>query len=52
MIKEDPRLEQIMAATKIYEDFPKKGVNFLDVFPIVANPEVLSLVTNIFAERL
>ena len=52
MIKDDPRVEEIRAVTKIYEDFPKKGVNFLDIFPIVANTRALSLVTEIFIERL
>ncbi len=52
MIKDDPRVDEIRAVTKIYEDFPKKGINFLDIFPIVANSRTLSLVTDIFIERL
>lgn len=52
MIKDDPRVEEIRAVTRVYEDFPKKGVNFLDIFPIVANSRTLSLVTDIFIERL
>jgi adenine/guanine phosphoribosyltransferase-like PRPP-binding protein len=49
MIKDDPRLDQIRSVTQIYENFPKPGINFLDIFPIIANPTVLSLVTDIFA---
>lgn len=49
MIKDDPRIDEIKATTQIYEDFPKKGVNFLDIFPIVADSRILGLVTDIFA---
>jgi len=49
MIKDDPRIDQIKGCTQIYENFPKKGVNFLDIFPIVADSKILGLVTDIFA---
>lgn len=52
MIKDDPRIDQIKGCTQVYENFPKKGVNFLDIFPIVADSKILGLVTDIFAERL
>jgi adenine/guanine phosphoribosyltransferase-like PRPP-binding protein len=52
MIKDDPRIEQIKGCTQVYENFPKKGVNFLDIFPICADSRILGLVTDIFAERL
>jgi len=29
---------KIRSATKTYKDFPKPGVNFIDIFPIVSNP--------------
>ena len=36
--EQDERTKKIMAETKIYEDFPKPGIRFLDIFPIIANP--------------
>lgn len=36
----------------MYENFPKPGVNFVDIFPLVANQKALNLVTDIFVERL
>lgn len=45
MIKNDPRVDEIKSVTKIYQDFPKKGINFLDIFPIIANVKTLDLVT-------
>jgi hypothetical protein len=49
MIQDDPRIDEIKGCTQVYYDFPKKGVNFLDIFPIVASPHILGLVTDIFA---
>jgi adenine/guanine phosphoribosyltransferase-like PRPP-binding protein len=45
MIENDERVKEIRACTKIYEDFPKKGINFLDIFPIVSNAKILNMVT-------
>ncbi|KAM3174391.1 hypothetical protein ACTXT7_010631 [Hymenolepis weldensis] len=30
----DPRAERVKKAIKAYPDFPKTGINFLDIFPI------------------
>jgi adenine/guanine phosphoribosyltransferase-like PRPP-binding protein len=48
----DQRIKEIRDSTQIYENFPKKGISFLDIFPIVSNPKILGLVTDIFAEKL
>lgn len=44
-------MQKIKGATKSYDDF-KKGVTFIDIFPIVSNPEIYSLVIDAFAKRL
>ncbi len=49
---EDPRVAEIMAVAKSYENFPYEGINFVDIFPIVANPHTCNLVTEIFTEEL
>lgn len=41
-----------MNATKCYKDFPKPGLNFLDIFPISGNPQTLQYVMDIFAKHL
>lgn len=41
-----------MAVAKTYENFPYEGINFVDIFPIVANPHTCNLVTEIFTEEL
>ncbi len=46
------REQQIRETTQIYKDFPKKGVDFLDIFPIIAKPSVMKLVIDIFTEQL
>jgi hypothetical protein len=33
---EADRAAKIQGATKHYHDFPKKGVDFIDIFPIVS----------------
>ena len=43
--------EKIKQATKSYTDF-KPNVVFIDIFPIVSNPEIYTLVIDAFAERL
>ena len=47
--KEDPRVAEIMGVTKTYVNFPKEGVNFVDVFPIVANPKQCQNLIDLFA---
>lgn len=49
---EEERAAKIKAATKHYQDFPKPGVTFIDIFPIVCEPAVFALVIDAFEERL
>ena len=44
--------QKIQAATKRYQNFPKEGVEFIDIFPIVSEPEIFTLVIDIFAKQL
>jgi adenine/guanine phosphoribosyltransferase-like PRPP-binding protein len=39
---------KIKQTTITYSDFPKPGVSFIDIFPIVCNPEVYKLVIDSF----
>lgn len=43
--------KKIKDATKTYSNF-KKNVDFIDIFPIMANPPIFKLVIDIFAQRL
>ena len=52
MMNDDPRIEEIKNAGVMYENFPKPGVNFVDIFPLVSNGKAMNLVTDIFEERL
>lgn len=49
---EGERAEKIKAAAIHYEHFPKQGVNFIDIFPIISDPQTFSLVIDAFEERL
>lgn len=51
MAMEETDAQKIKAATKTYSDF-KKGVGFIDIFPIMANPPVFQLIIDTFAKRL
>ena len=44
-------VDKIKSATKSYTDF-KPNVVFIDIFPIVSNPEIYTLVIDAFAKRL
>ena len=50
--QEDPRITEIKNTCVRYENFPKPGINFIDVFPLVTNQKTLGYVVDIFAERL
>jgi adenine phosphoribosyltransferase len=49
---EDERVERIIKSSKIWVDWPKPNVSFFDVFPLLADPSILELVTELFAEHL
>lgn len=42
----------IKGSTKSYNNFPKPGVNFIDIFPIVSEPKVFSAVIDCFQKQL
>ena len=48
---EQSTIDKIKGATKSYTDF-KKDVIFIDIFPIVSDPQVYSLVLDAFEKRL
>jgi adenine phosphoribosyltransferase len=50
-LSKEEQIAKIKGATKSYNDF-KKDVVFIDIFPIITNPEIYTLVIQIFAERL
>lgn len=43
---------RIQGATKRYSNFPKEGVEFIDIFPIISQPEIFTLVIDAFQHRL
>lgn len=48
---EEAVAKKIKDATKTYSNF-KKNVDFIDIFPIMANPPIFKLVIDTFAQRL
>lgn len=46
------KIEEIKKAMVTYENFPKPGLNFIDVFSITSKPHLFTYVTDIFAEHL
>lgn len=44
--------QKIKSATKRYPNFPKPGVEFIDIFPIITEPDTFTLVIDAFANRL
>ena len=45
-------VDKIQAATRKYDNFPKPGVQFIDIYPIVSDPSVFALVIDTFAKQL
>ena len=50
--EQDERVKKLLSITEIHDDFPKPGIKFLDVLPIVSNPEYLNMATDMFVEKL
>jgi len=44
-------IERLKASIRDVPDFPKKGIIFKDITPILANGQLFGLAVNIFAER-
>src|SRR5258708_17132192 len=44
-------MERLKASVRDVPDFPKKGIVFKDITPILANGQLFGLAVNIFAER-
>lgn len=43
---------KIRQAAITYPNFPKPGVSFIDIFPIVSHPDIYQLVIDAFQNRL
>lgn len=52
MEDEDKRIDQIKNRIRSYEDFPKKGINFKDIFPLFQHPSLLPDVTELMFEHV
>lgn len=50
--EQDSRLKLIDSRIRIFPDFPKKGIFFRDICPILKDPEALSAVTSLFEEHV
>ncbi len=48
----DPRIEQIKAQIRDVPDFPKPGILFKDITPLLAHPESFSLCIDLLDEAL
>ncbi|VUZ48033.1 unnamed protein product [Hymenolepis diminuta] len=48
----DPRAERIKKAIKTYPDFPKTGINFLDIFPIFQDQTTINDCIALMAEEI
>ncbi|XP_072292418.1 adenine phosphoribosyltransferase [Eucyclogobius newberryi] len=48
--EQDCRVKVIESRVRAFPDFPKKGVIFRDICPILKDPEALSAVTSLFEE--
>ena len=52
MISQEERNKQIFNSFKYVKDFPKAGVNFLDIMPIFASPQLLTTTLDAFQHEL
>lgn len=41
MISQEDRIKTIKDSLTFYKDFPKKGINFCDILPLLSDPAVL-----------
>ncbi|CDI96956.2 adenine phosphoribosyltransferase [Echinococcus multilocularis] len=48
----DQRVERVRRLIKAYPDFPKKGINFLDIFPIFRDQTAISDCVTLMAEEI
>ncbi len=46
------KVEAIKSVVKVYADFPKPGVNFVDYFSVMRNPAETKILTEATIERL
>lgn len=49
---EDTRVKKIAETVTSHPDFPKPGVIFRDIFPVIAEPTVFSDLINVLVERV
>ena len=50
--EQQEQVKQLHDAAEIYQDFPKAGITFLNIMPIVGNPKLLDMATNLFVDLL
>ena len=46
------QVQKLLDSMEIHENFPKPGVTFLNILPILANPDLLNLTTDLFVDLL
>lgn len=46
------QVQKLLDAAEIYNDFPKPGVTFLNIMPIIGSPDLLNLTTDLFVDLL
>ncbi|OQV16576.1 putative Adenine phosphoribosyltransferase [Hypsibius exemplaris] len=49
---EDPRLTAISACFTVHQDFPKKGVSFRNILPVLRDPKLFKLLNDVSVERI
>uniref|UniRef100_A0A0P4VTL8 Adenine phosphoribosyltransferase n=1 Tax=Scylla olivacea TaxID=85551 RepID=A0A0P4VTL8_SCYOL len=52
IIMEDTRIKKIADTVSTYPDFPKPGIIFRDIFPVLADPAVFTDLINVMVERV
>ena len=46
------KIEKIIKNTLVFDNFPKPGIKFYDIFSVVSQPEILKDLIDIFAAKL
>lgn len=51
-MQKDPRMQRVQDLMKSYPDFPKPGVLFRDIFPVLHDPAAFSDLIDVFVEEI